>query len=147
MAADWLNRAGSAAAGLTWQGEQGLEVSTLGDAGAVFGAGVPQVLKLPQRHDDAAGHGGDLPVVVDQRRSGDQPADDAHDEPGGFQSCRHGGGVSRDADGRTVGASDELWSSSSRRTLTCRGAINEPLPVAPYMVGMAAATPTHIMFN
>lgn len=76
---------------LTGEAEQRLKVPTLCDTRAVFGAGVPQVLKLPHGDDDAAGHGGDLPVVVGQRGSGDQPADDAHDEPGRFHSRRHDG--------------------------------------------------------
>lgn len=59
---------------LTGEGEHRFKVSAFGDAGAVFGAGVPQVFKLPLGDDDAARHGGDLPVVVDQCRSGDQPA-------------------------------------------------------------------------
>lgn len=138
--------------GLTWQGQQRLKVSTLGDAGAVFGAGVPQVLKLPEGDDDAPRHGGDLPVVVDQRRPGDQPADDAHDEARGFQSCRHDGGVSTDSGGegerslcllRVFVA--KLTSGCGGRTLTCRGAIKEPLPVAPHTV--VAATPTDTMFG
>lgn len=57
---------------------------------------MPQVLKLPQGDDDAAGDGGNLPVVVNQRRSGDQPADQAHDEPRRFQSRRHDGSVYRE---------------------------------------------------
>lgn len=81
---------------LTREGEQRFKVSTLGDAGAVLGTGVPQVLKLPLGDDDAAGHGGNLPVVVCQRRAGDQPADEAHDEPGRFHSRRHDGNVSRE---------------------------------------------------
>lgn len=81
---------------LTGKGQQRLKVSTLSDAGAVLGAGVPQVLKQPLGDDDAAGHGGKLPVVVGQRRTGDQPADYTHEEPGRFHSRRHGGNVSRE---------------------------------------------------
>lgn len=80
---------------LTREGEQRFKISTLGDARAVFGAGVPQVFKLPLGDNDAAGHGGNLPVVVSQRRSSDQPADHGHDEPRRFHSRRHDGNVSR----------------------------------------------------
>lgn len=78
-------------ADLTWEGQHGLEVTAVGDAGAVLGAGVPQVLKLPLRDDDAAGHRGDLPVVVSQRHAGDQEANQAHDEPRCLHCRRHGG--------------------------------------------------------
>lgn len=80
---------------LTGEGEHRFKVSALGDAGAVFGAGVPQVFKLPLGDDDTAGQGGNLPVVVNQRSSGGQPAYYAHDEPGRFHSRRHDGNVSR----------------------------------------------------
>lgn len=72
--------------GLTGEGQHRLEVPTLGDAGAVLGTGVPQVLKQPLRDDDAAGHRGDLPVVVGECGSGDQPGDDVHDETGRLHS-------------------------------------------------------------
>lgn len=78
--------------GVTGEGQHRLEVPALGDAGAVLGAGVPQVLKLPLGDDDAAGHRGDLPVVVGERGAGDQPGDDVHEEPGRLHSRRHGDG-------------------------------------------------------
>lgn len=78
---------------LTRERQHRLEVSTLGDAGAVLGTGVPQVFKLPLGDDDAAGNGGNLPVVVRQRGSGDQPADYTHNEAGRFHSRRHVGNV------------------------------------------------------
>lgn len=76
---------------LTREAENRFKVLTLGDAGAVFGAGVPQVFKLPLGGDDAAHHGGDLPVVINQCDPSKQPAYDGHDEPSGFQSRRHDG--------------------------------------------------------
>lgn len=43
--------------GLTGEGEQRFKVSTLGDAGTVLGAGMPQVFKLSLGDDDAPRHG------------------------------------------------------------------------------------------
>lgn len=72
---------------------------------------MPQVFKLPLGDDDAAGHGGNLPVVVDQRGSGDQPADYAHDEPGRFHSRRHDGNVSR----KLLEVKEEIQTANSLR--------------------------------
>lgn len=75
--------------GLTGEGQHRFKVPAFGDSSAVLSTGVPQVFKLPLRDDDAAGHGGNLPVVVNQRCTVNQPADYAHDEPDRFHCCRH----------------------------------------------------------
>lgn len=75
--------------GLTGEGQHRFKVPAFGDSRAVLSTGVPQVFKLPLRDDHAAGHGGNLPVVVNQRRTVNQPADYAHDEPDRFHCCRH----------------------------------------------------------
>lgn len=51
---------------LTGEAEHRFKVAALGDAGAVLGAAVPQVLELSVGGEDAAVHGGNLPVVVGQ---------------------------------------------------------------------------------
>lgn len=75
--------------GLTGEGQHRFKVPAFGDSRAVLSTGVPQVFKLPLRDDHAAGHGGNLPVVVNQRRTVNQPADYAHDEPDRFHCRRH----------------------------------------------------------
>lgn len=74
---------------LTWQGQQGLEVSALSDSGTVLGTRVPKVLVLSVGDDHAAGERGNLPVVVRQSGASDQPGGNTQQEPGHLQRCRH----------------------------------------------------------